>query len=465
MLDRSAIDQFRQSLKGNLVLPEDADYDEVRAVWNGMIDRRPALIARSLVADDVVTAIKFARDQELPVSVRCGGHSVAGKSVCDDGLMIDLSQMNIVTIDPEARTARVDGGAMLGELDAAAQKFGLATTAGMVSETGVGGLTLGGGVGYLARRFGLTSDNLLGADLVTAAGEQIRASATENPDLFWALRGGGGNFGIVTAFEFRLHEVGPEVLVGQAFYPLDEAAEVLRFYREPTSDAPDELASNAFAVTVPPVEPFPAEYQGKAAIAIVSCFSGDLEAGKQVLAPLEAFGDPILRFVQPMPYTALQQAFNEGAPDGQRYYWKSQFHRELSDEAIDTFVEHVTSLPGPFSIGGFEPMGGAINRVDATETAFPHRNAEFGFGIWSGWADPANDDAAIAWTRKLHEAMTPFSTGGVYSNYMDHDDDGHTQAAFADNLERLRAVKAKYDPDNFFSAANQNIVPVVADAD
>ena len=464
MLDRAAIDDFRTSLKGQLVLPGDGDYDEVRAVWNGMIDRRPALIARCQDADDVVSAVNFARHQDLRVSVRCGGHSVAGKSVCDDGLMIDLSQMNTVTVDPEARTARVDGGGMLGNLDAAAQKFGLATTAGMVSETGVGGLTLGGGVGYLARRFGLTSDNLLGADVVTAAGDRIRASATENPDLFWALRGGGGNFGIVTTFEFRLHRVGPEVLVGQAFFPLEATAEVLRFYRDSMSDAPDELGSYALAVTVPPVEPFPEEYQGKPAIAIVSCYSGDLEEGKAVLAPLEAFGDPILRFVQPMPYTALQQAFNEGAPNGQRYYWKASFQRELSDEAIDTFAAHLTSLPGPFSIVGFEPMGGAINRVGATDTAFPHRGAEFTLGIWSGWADPADDEAAIAWTRQLHEAMAPFSTGGVYSNYMDGDDDGRAVAAFADNLERLKVIKAKYDPENFFNA-NQNIVPVATGVD
>ena len=458
MLDRSVIEQFRVSLNGHLVLPEDADYDEVRRIWNGMIDRRPTLIARCQNANDVVSAVHFARDQGLSIAVRCGGHSVAGKSVCDGGLMIDLSPMNGVTVDPEARTARIEGGAKLGVLDAATQEFGLATTAGMVSDTGVGGLTLGGGVGYLARRFGLTVDNLLGAEVVTASGEQIRADATENPDLFWALRGGGGNFGIVTAFEFRLHEVGPEVLVGQAYFPLDNMAEVLRFYRELMSDAPDELAGYALAANVPPVEPFPEENQGKPCIAIVCCHSGDFEAGRKVLAPLETFGDPILRFIQPMPYTALQQSFNDGVPTGQRYYWKSHFHRELSDEAIDTFVAHVTSLPGPFSLVGFEPMGGAINRVDATETAFPHRDAEFGFGIWSGWSDPADDEAAIAWSRKLYDAMAPFSTGGVYSNYMDRDEDERLPAAFADNLERLKRVKAKYDPDNFFRA-NQNIVP------
>jgi len=458
MLDRAAIEQFRQSLNGQLVLPENADYDEVRSIWNGMIDRRPRLIARCVDADDVVEAVNFARDQKLDVSVRCGGHSVAGKSVCDDGLMIDLSPMNTVTVDSETGTARVEGGAKLGDVDAATQELGLATTAGIVSDTGVGGLTLGGGLGFLARRFGLTIDNLLAADVVTAAGEQIRASTTENPDLFWALRGGGGNFGIVTAFEFRLHEVGPEVLVGQAFYSLDHTAEVLRLYREMMSNAPDELAAYALALTVPPVEPFPEEHQGKPAIAIIACYSGDIEEGKQVLAPFEAFGDPILRFVQPMPYTALQQSFNEGTPKGQRYYWKSHFHRELSDEAIETFAAYVTSLPGPFSIVGFEPMGGAINRVDATETAFPHRDAEFALGIWSGWTDPADDDAAIIWSRKLHQAMAPFSTGGVYSNYMDGDEDERMSAAFADNLERLKRVKAKYDPDNFFRA-NQNIVP------
>ncbi|MGB3564399.1 MAG: FAD-binding oxidoreductase, partial [Thermoanaerobaculia bacterium] len=383
-------------------------------------------------------------------------HSVAGRSVCDNGLMIDLSLMNSVSVDPEAKTARIEGGAKLGVLDAATQEFGLATTAGLVSDTGVGGLTLGGGVGYLARRFGLTVDNLVGAEVVTAAGEQIRADATENTDLFWALRGGGGNFGIVTAFEFQLHEVGPEVLVGQAFYPLGDASEVLRFYRQWMREAPDELAGYALVTNVPPVEPFPEETQGKPCIAIVSCYSGDFEHGRKVLAPLETFGDPILRFIQPMPYAALQQSFDPGVPSGQRYYWKSHFHRELSDEAIDTFVAHVTSLPGPFSSLGFEPMGGAINRVDATATAFPHRDAEFAFGIWSGWSDPTDDKAAIGWTRKLHQAMAPFSTGGVYSNYMDQDDEERVPAAFAENLERLERVKAKYDPDNLFNA-NRNL--------
>ncbi len=462
MPDASTIEKFRESLTGGLILPGDADYDEARRVWNGMIDRRPAMIARCADAADVATAVDFARDHDLTVSIRCGGHGVAGKAVCDDGLMIDLSQMDAVSVDVDARTARIEGGARLGNLDAATQPHGLATTAGMVSETGVGGLTLGGGFGYLGRRFGLTIDNLLAAEVVTAAGRQIRANATENPDLFWALRGGGGNFGIVTAFEFQLHAVGPDVLVGQSFFPISEAGDVLRFYRELMGDAPDELAASAFAVTIPPAEAFPEEYRGEPGIAILACYSGDLEEGNAVLAPLGSFGSPILGFVQPMPYVELQSSFDQGVPDGQRYYWKSQFQRELSDEAIDTFVAHVTTLPGPFSLVGFEPLGGAINRVDADATAFPHRDAQFALGIWSGWGDPADDDAGIAWTRQLHAAMAPFASGGVYSNYQDQDDDGRTSDAFACNLERLKEVKAKYDPENFFRI-NQNIPPAVSE--
>jgi FAD/FMN-containing dehydrogenase len=458
MSHRSPIDQLRESLKGDLVLPDDADYDQVRAVWNGMIDRRPALIARCVDADDVVASVNFAREQNALVSVRCGGHGVAGKAVVDDGLMIDLSPMNDVSVDVRGRRARVEGGARLGNLDAATLPHGLATTAGLVSETGVGGLTLGGGVGYLARRFGLTVDNLLEAEVVTAAGTKVRARADENPDLFWALRGGGGNFGVVTAFHFRLHPIDPEVIVGQAFHPLEDAAAVLRYYRELMTDAVDELAVYALVVNVPPVDPFPASAHGRPCIALVGCYSGDHDTGKELLAPLQGFGNPILAFVQPMPYVALQQAFNDGTPDGARYYWKSHFLHELSDAAIDAFVEHVTELPGPFSMAGFEPMGGAINRVDAAATAIPHRDAQFALGVWAGWAEPDDDDDAIAWTRGVHAAMAPFSTGGVYTNYLDQDDDGRIPAAFADNLERLERVKAKYDPDNFFRA-NHNIRP------
>jgi FAD/FMN-containing dehydrogenase len=457
-MDVSAIEVFRSSFNGRVLSPDHEDYDAARAVWNGMIDRRPALIAFCADTDDVIAAVRFADDQGLRVTARCGGHSVAGKAVCDDGLVIDLSAMNGVSVDVEGRTAIVQGGARLGEVDTATQPFGLAVPAGIVSETGVGGLALGGGLGYLGRRYGLTADNLLAAEVVTAAGEVVRASSDENADLFWALRGGGGNFGIVTSFEFRLREVGPEVLVAQAFYRLEDARAVLGFYRDLTGQAPDELAVYALVVNVPPVEPFPEENQGWPAIALVCCYSGDHDDGREVLAPLEAFGDPIFRFVAPMPFVDLQQSFNAGVPDGGRYYWKSHFHRRLSDECLDTFAEQVTDLPGPFSIVGFEPMGGAINRVDPAETAFPHRDVEFALGVWCGWVDPENDEAAIAWARGVHRAMTPFATGGVYSNYLDQDDIAEADASFAANLDKLRRIKAKFDPDNFFGG-NQNISP------
>jgi len=458
MTDVTIHDQFRSAFKGRIIGPDHNEYDTARAVWNGMIDRRPAWIAYCQDNDDVIAAVNFAREQRLRVSVRCGGHSVAGKAVLDDGLTIDLSAMSQVAVDPESRIATVQGGARLGNVDAATQAHGLATPAGIVSETGVGGLTLGGGVGYLARRFGLTSDNLLAADVVTAAGELVRASPEENPDLFWALRGGGGNFGIVTSFEFRLHEVGPEVLVGEAFHRIEDAREVLDFYRDLAKNAPDELTAYAFIVNVPPMEPFPEAAQGKPCIAVVCCYCGDHEQGRQILAPLETFGDPIFRFVMPMSFVDLQQSFNAGVPDGGRYYWKSGFLRQLSDECLDTFAAQVATLPGPYSIVGFEPLGGAINRVEASETAFPHRDADFSLGIWGGWADPADDEAAIEWTRSVHRAMAPYLTGGVYSNYLDQDDAGQSGASFATNLERLQRVKAKFDPDNFFGG-NQDISP------
>jgi FAD/FMN-containing dehydrogenase len=458
MVEVSSIHRLRETFKGRLLAPDHDDYDGARAVWNGMIDRRPALIAGCVDEDDVVTAVAFARQQGLRISVRCGGHSVAGKAVCEGGLMIDLTAMNKVVVDKEAMTVTVQGGAQLGDVDAATQAFGLATPAGIVSETGVGGLTLGGGVGYLSRRFGLTADNLRSAEMVTADGERIRASSSENPDLFWALRGGGGNFGIVTSFEFRVHELGPEVLVGQAFYRIEERRAVLGFYRDLTVKAPDELAAYALVVNAPPVEPFPQELHGRPVIAIVCCYSADHEEGRQVLAPLEAFGDPVVRFVAPMPFVELQQSFNAGVPAGARYYWKTHFHRELSDEALDTFADNVATLPGPLSIVGFEPMGGAISRVGAQDTAFPHRDVAFALGVWCGWVDPADDEQAIAWARKVHRAMTPFATGGAYSNYLDQDDTEQMDAAFSANLERLQQVKAKFDPDSFFGG-NQDIPP------
>jgi FAD/FMN-containing dehydrogenase len=458
MFDKATIKQSAEIFNGKLIQPGDADYDEARAVWNGMIDRKPAAIVQCADVDDVINAVNLARENDLMISIKGGGHGVAGRSVCDDGLMIDFSSMKFVKVDPEARTATVEPGATLADLDAATQKHGLATTGGLVSETGVAGLTLGGGVGYLARKYGLTVDNLISADVVTADGKLIHASDDENPDLMWALRGGGGNFGIVTSFEFKLHEVGPEVLTAQIFYPMEDAEGVLRAYRDFAAEAPDEMACYALAVNVPPMEPFPEEYHMKTAIVLVACYVGDTKEGKKLLESLQKLGEPVFQVVGQMPYVALQQSFDKGAPKGGRYYWKAHYMEGLPDEAIKKFVENVDPLPGPFSLVGIEPMGGAISRVKPSSTAFPDRNAVFGMGIWSGWTEASDDEKAIEWTREFHKAMEPYSTGGVYANYLDRDDDDRVKDAFGVNHDRLRKIKAKYDPDNFFRT-NQNISP------
>ncbi len=457
-IDHDAATVLEGRMPGTLLRPGDAGYDEARTVWNGMIDRRPALIARCRGADDVVAAVDFARENDLTLSVRGGGHSVAGRAVCDDGLMIDLTPMSAVQVDAEARTARVGRGATWGDFDEKAQEHGLATTGGLVSSTGVGGLTLGGGIGYLARAHGLAADNLIACDVVTADGRRVRASEDENPDLFWGLRGGGGNFGIVTSFEFRLHEVGPGILTAQAFHPADAAREVLEFYRDFTADAPDEVMCYALVAHVPPAPPFPEESHGDTTVALVAAYAGEAEEGRPVLEPVASYGDPILAFAEPMPYTALQQAFDDGTPEGGRYYWKSHFLDALTDEVIETLVRHVDPLPGAYSMVGFEHLQGAVGRVPATDTAFPERDAAFSFGAWAGWIDSADDEEMIGWTRRLHDAMAPHATGGVYTNYLDQDEDGRVEAAFGANYGRLVELKKKWDPDNLFRM-NQNIRP------
>lgn len=458
MAEISGTESFAESLDGRIVRPGDKDYDEVRSIWNGMIDRRPALIARCETAQDVSRSVRFAKQQDLPLSVRCGGHGVSGNAVCDGGLMIDLSPMNSVTVDPQRKVAVVEGGAKLGDLDKATQVHGLATTAGIDPGTGVGGLTLGGGLGFLARKLGLTIDSFASAQVVLADGSLVTASAEQNADLFWAIRGGGGNFGIVTAFEFKLHEVGPELMTAQIFFPIEAARDVLRFYRDFMAEAPDELGCYALLVPVPPVEPFPENLHGKTALALAASYAGDLEEGRALLDRLSGIAEPILAAIQPMAYVELQSSFKDAAPDGGRYYWKSQYLDDLTDELIDLVLERVRSLPGCYSNTFFEPMGGAINRVAADATAFPHRNARFTIGISSGWTDPQEDEQVIAWTRDFHDAVAPHSTGGVYANYMDFDEDERVGAAYGGNFARLRELKAKYDPDNLFRM-NQNIRP------
>ena len=454
----STLSELAETLRGQLLLPDDDGYDAARAVWNGMIDRRPAAIARCESPADVLACVRFARSSGLPLSVKAGGHQVAGKAVCDDGLVVDLSEMDGVRVDPETRTALVDPGATLGQFDREAQTFGLATPAGVHSGTGVAGLTLGGGIGWLARSFGLTSDNLVAADVVTADGELVYASEDEHPELFWALRGGGGNFGIVTSFEFQLHPVGPEVLTAQLFHRLEDAEQVLRAYRDVMADAPDELACYPMVMKVPPVEGFPPELHGRPALALVGCYSGEVVDGEEAVARLAQIGDPFVEVVAPMPYATFQSSFDAGTPDGVRYYGRAHLLPGLSDAAISAMLEQVGELPGDFSMIFFESLGGAIARKPTDATAWPHRDAVYGFAVQAGWTDPADDDLEIAWVRRVHEAMAPHATGGVYVNYLDADEVDRVSAAYGDHYRRLARIKQQWDPDNLFRA-NHNIVP------
>jgi len=454
----TTLGELESALRGKLLRPEDEGYDEARAVWNGMVDRHPAAIARCESAADVLACVRFARASGMPLSVKAGGHQSAGKAVCDDGLVVDLGEMDAVRVDPDTRTARVEPGATLGQFDREAQTFGLATPAGVHSGTGVSGLTLGGGIGWLARTFGLTSDNLVAADVVTADGELVYASEDEHADLFWALRGGGGNFGIVTSFEFQVHPVGPEVLTVQAFHRFDDARDVLRAFREVMDEAPDELGCYPMVMNVPPVEGFPEELHGKPALALVGCYSGPVAEGEQVLARVAGIGDPFLEAVAPMPYATFQSSFDAGTPDGVRYYGKAHLLPELSDGAIDALLGVVDHLPGPFTMIFFESLGGAIARRPADATAWPHRDAAFGFAVQAGWTEPGDDEEQIAWVRRVHEAMAPHTTGGVYVNYLDADDADRVTNAYGEHYRRLSEVKQRWDPDNLFRA-NHNVDP------
>jgi FAD/FMN-containing dehydrogenase len=449
------LESLRSRVRGSVLCRGDVGYDDVRSIWNGMIDSYPAMVVRCRGNADVIAAVTFARDEQLPLAVRGGGHNVAGKAVCDDGVVIDLSQMNDVRIDPFSRRGRVGGGALWSDFDHEAQVFGLACTGGVVSSTGVAGLTLGGGIGYLTRKHGLACDNLLAADVVTAEGTLVHATESENSDLLWALRGGGGNFGVVTSLEFQLHEVGPTVAAATIFHPIEAAGDVLRCYRDYSSAAPDEVACYALFVNAPPG--FPPQHQGKPVLAIVACCSGDVDEGKRLLAPLGELGDPIVAAVDEMPYTVLQTSFDAGVPWGERYYWKSQHLAGLSDELIDTVVRFTTNLHGAFTIVGIEPLGGAHSRIEPSATAFVYRDVSFSFGIWTGWSDGADDEANIGWTQAFFEAMKPFGAG-AYVNYLGEDEGGRIDEAYGGNFPRLVEIKRKWDPGNLFRV-NQNIAP------
>ena len=459
-LTESAIAGWQAALRGELIRLGDENYDVARRVYNAMIDRQPRLIARCVNAADVITSVNFAREHNLTLSVRGGGHNVAGFGVCDDGLVIDLSAMRGVRVDPQRRTARAEGGCTWGDFDHATHAFGLATPSGIISTTGVGGLTLGGGFGHLARRYGLSCDNLVSADVVTADGSFLTASAEENQDLFWALRGGGGNFGVVTSFEFRLHPVST-VLGGPVFYPIDKSEDVLRFYRDYMAEAPEDLSA-FFGFHLAPPAPFVPEHLHLVPVcAIVACYTGELEQGEEVVKPLREFGPPALDLLGPMPYPALNGLFDALLPPGLQHYWKADFDYELSDEAIAVHAEYGPKVPTVPSGMHIYPMDGAIHRVGKDDTAFSYRDAEFVHIMIAVDEGPERMPEYTSWVQEYWSALRPFSAGGAYVNFLMEEGEDRLKATYRDNYERLVEIKRKYDPSNLFHL-NQNINPIQA---
>lgn len=459
-INRERLDAFKAVFSGPVITARDPEYEQTRRVWNHMIDRRPAVIAQCKHPSDVATAIRFARENELLIAVRGGGHNVAGYAVCDNGLVIDMSLMRGVTVDPENRRARVEAGARWADVDRATQPFGLATPGGEVSETGVAGLTLGGGVGYLRRKYGLSCDNLLSVDLVTADGRSITANQNHNEDLFWALRGGGGNFGVVTAFEFGLHRVGPEVVSINPFYPLSAADNLFRAWRAFTTEAPEE-ASTAFAIWSVPAHPdISAHLHGTDACLLDGMYSGVPENGEALFRSMREMDGKLLDFSGRVPYVEAQQAFDAFLPDGGLYYWKSLFMDRIDDDALETIVSMSAQRPSPGILVIIRHLGGAIERVDPDATAFRNRRARYMFSIDGGWTDPAASADNIAWIRRFWEVMLPFSNGGVYMNFpgFAEGEDDPWRASHGPNYQRLAEVKGKYDPMNIFRM-NQNIQP------
>jgi hypothetical protein len=450
------IEELRTQVRGDVIAPEDERYEEARHVYNAMIDRRPAVIVRAANAGDVMAAVDLAREHDLDLAVRGGGHSVPGFGTCD-GVVIDLAGMRGVRVDPAARTARAEGGATWGDFNAATYPFGLATTGGIISTTGVAGLTLGGGIGYLTRGCGLSLDNLVSADVVTADGRFVVASEREHPDLFWALRGGGGNFGVVTSLEFGLHPV-KDVYGGPMFYELSEVENVLRFYREYIADAPEQLGAFPAFQIAPPLPFIPEDRHGDTFIAIVACWAGPIEEGEKVLKPFHDVAPVVAEHVGPMPYPALNAAFDGLLPAGLHHYWKANFVKELTDEAIAAHVEHGPDVPTVSSTMHIYPINGAAHRVASEDTAFAYRDANFATVIVGAWPEPNDTDANIAWVRRYYEATAPHSEEGGYVNFMSDDDQDRIRANYRGNYDRLVQAKRTYDPGNLFHV-NQNIAP------
>ena len=451
-------DGLAAGFNGKVIRPNDAGYDEARAIWNGMIDKRPAAIARCATADDVVRAVNFARNNELALAVRSGGHHIAGNALCNDGLVIDLSAMKSLRVDPAKCRAITGAGTTLGEFDAATQAHGLATPLGINSTTGIAGLTLGGGFGWLSRKYGMTIDNLESVQMVTAAGERLRASEAENADLFWALRGGGGNFGVVTEFEFRLHPVGPDLLSGLIVYPISQAGSVLRQYRDLTARAPNELSVWAVLRQAPPLPFLATRDHGTKIVALAICYAGDPGEGEPLIAPLRKFGTPLGEHVGAQPYVNWQRAFDPLLTAGARNYWKSHNFTSIADGAIDAVLEFVQALPSPQCESFFGAIGGATARVAPDATAYANRDANFVMNVHGRWDDPADDGRCIEWARSFFHASAPFASGGAYVNFLTADESDRVRSAYGANHARLAQVKRKYDPENLFRM-NQNIKP------
>lgn len=457
-LSSNAIEELRASTRGQVLLPADPGFDEARSIWNAMIDRRPAVIVRCAGVADVRRAVAFARDNDLLLAVRGGAHNIAGSAVCDDGLMIDLSPMKSVRVDPVARRAYVEPGATLADFDHEAQAFGLATPLGINSTTGVAGLTLGGGFGWLSRKYGMTIDNLVSADVVTANGELVHAAADAHEDLFWAIRGGGGNFGVVTMFEFSLHPVGPEVFGGLVVLPLEQAKEALRKYRAAVDAMPDELSVWAVLRFAPPLPFLPQEVHGKPIIAFASCYTGAVADGPGAVDVVRGFGTPYGEHLGPMPYAMWQRAFDPLLTPGARNYWKSHNLAELPDGLLDVLIDAIGKLPSPQCEIFFGQVGGQMARVPVEATAYPSRGAKYVMNVHGRWSDASEDERCIGWARAFFEAVTPFALGSVYVNFLTEDESERISAAYGPNYDRLVAVKTRYDPHNLFRH-NQNIKP------
>jgi FAD/FMN-containing dehydrogenase len=450
------IERLKGIVKGQIVLPDDPNFNEVRGIWNAMIDRRPAVIVQCAEADDVPHAITYARDSGLEISIRGGGHNIAGSALCDNGVMIDFSNMTTVKVDSQKRRAYVQAGATLGDFDKAIQVHGLATSVGINSTTGIAGLTLGGGFGWLTRKYGMTIDNLISAEMITADGRKIQVSNDENTDLFWAIRGGGGNFGVVTQFEFALHPVGPEILAGLLVFPIGQAKQVLENYRKFVNTAPEELNVWVVLRKAPPLPFLPVNVHGKEVIVLAIFYAGDIAEGEKLINPLRSFGDAYGEHIGAQPYTEWQQAFDPLLTPGARNYWKSHNFKELSDGALNSMIEFAGKLPSPQCEIFIGLISGAANHVPADATAYAHRDAKFVLNVHGRWDEAAQDDTCIAWTRAVFEASAPYASAGAYVNFMTEDEGDRVAAAYGVNYARLKQIKKKYDPENIFHN-NQNI--------